>query len=166
VSKLWTGLGPNVARNAIINAAELASYDQIKQSLMATGMFKDNIVTHLAAGAAHLDHPSSALIPLQVSAPVSSLFVLDRLSTLSNRESWVPKILLDKNYVCAGDTKGLYAGVLDCFVKTFRNDGITAFYKGFIPNFGRLGSWNVAMFLVLEQAKAFVSKRLNPTSDH
>ena len=41
--------------------------------------------------------------------------------------------------------------MLDCFVKTFRNDGITAFYKGFIPNFGRLGSWNVAMFLVLEQ---------------
>ncbi|KAI5408842.1 Mitochondrial uncoupling protein 2, variant 3 [Lathyrus oleraceus] len=28
---LWTGLGPNIARNAIINAAELASYDQVKQ---------------------------------------------------------------------------------------------------------------------------------------
>jgi solute carrier family 25 uncoupling protein 8/9 len=28
---LWTGIGPNVARNAIINAAELASYDQVKQ---------------------------------------------------------------------------------------------------------------------------------------
>jgi len=32
---LWTGLGPNVARNAIINAAELASYDQVKQVLCA-----------------------------------------------------------------------------------------------------------------------------------
>ncbi|KAL8530947.1 hypothetical protein ACS0TY_007825 [Phlomoides rotata] len=31
VAKLWTGLGPNVARNAIINAAELASYDQVKE---------------------------------------------------------------------------------------------------------------------------------------
>lgn len=31
VRALWTGLGPNVARNAIINAAELASYDQVKQ---------------------------------------------------------------------------------------------------------------------------------------
>lgn len=28
---MWTGLGPNVMRNAIINAAELASYDQVKQ---------------------------------------------------------------------------------------------------------------------------------------
>jgi hypothetical protein len=31
IGALWTGLGPNVARNAIINAAELASYDQFKQ---------------------------------------------------------------------------------------------------------------------------------------
>lgn len=30
---LWTGLGPNIARNAIVNAAELASYDQVKQVL-------------------------------------------------------------------------------------------------------------------------------------
>ena len=36
---LWKGLGPNIARNAIINAAELASYDQIKQSMLASGMF-------------------------------------------------------------------------------------------------------------------------------
>ena len=39
-----------MARNAIINAAELASYDQIKQTLLASGYFKDNVVTHLAAG--------------------------------------------------------------------------------------------------------------------
>lgn len=31
IGALWTGLGPNIARNAIINAAELASYDQVKQ---------------------------------------------------------------------------------------------------------------------------------------
>ena len=34
VGALWTGLGPNIARNAIINAAELASYDQIKETLL------------------------------------------------------------------------------------------------------------------------------------
>ena len=47
---LWKGLGPNIARNAIINAAELASYDQIKVSLLETGWFKDNVLTHLVAG--------------------------------------------------------------------------------------------------------------------
>lgn len=29
--------------------------------------------------------------------------------------------------------------------------GLMAFYKGFLPNFGRIGSWNVVMFLTLEQ---------------
>jgi hypothetical protein len=31
---------------------------------------------------------------------------------------------------------------------------LQAFYNGFMPNFARLGSWNVAMFLMLEQVGA------------
>jgi hypothetical protein len=30
---------------------------------------------------------------------------------------------------------------------------LQAFYNGFMPNFARLGSWNVAMFLMLEQVR-------------
>ena len=56
-----------------------------------------------------------------------------------------------------GALPGEYSNIVDCFVKTARNDGITAFYKGFVPNFGRLGSWNVVMFLTLEQVKKFVA---------
>ena len=76
VAALWTGLGPNVARNAIINAAELASYDQIKESLLrcvralrckqrlargisnlvsppparSSGLFHDNVYCHITSG--------------------------------------------------------------------------------------------------------------------
>ncbi|PRQ54815.1 putative mitochondrial carrier domain-containing protein [Rosa chinensis] len=50
VGDLWTGIAPNIARNAIINAAELASYDQVKQTLLEIPGFKDNIVAHLFAG--------------------------------------------------------------------------------------------------------------------
>ena len=49
VAALWTGLTPNVARNSVINAAELASYDQVKSSLMAAGM-EDGVLTHLLSG--------------------------------------------------------------------------------------------------------------------
>jgi solute carrier family 25 uncoupling protein 8/9 len=34
VKGLWLGWGPNVMRNSIINAAELASYDQYKQMVL------------------------------------------------------------------------------------------------------------------------------------
>ncbi|XP_029126182.1 mitochondrial uncoupling protein 1-like [Cajanus cajan] len=50
VQALWTGLGPNIARNAIINAAELASCDQVKQTILKIPGFTDNVVTHLLAG--------------------------------------------------------------------------------------------------------------------
>lgn len=33
------------------------------------------------------------------------------------------------------------------------NEGPLAFYKGFTANFMRLGSWNVVMFVALEQIK-------------
>mmetsp|Transcript_19347 Transcript_19347/g.16563 ORF Transcript_19347/g.16563 Transcript_19347/m.16563 type:complete len:126 (+) Transcript_19347:313-690(+) len=36
---LWRGWGPNVMRNSIINAVELASYDEIKYQLIHSGLF-------------------------------------------------------------------------------------------------------------------------------
>ena len=35
VRGLWTGLGPAVLRNSVINATELASYEQAKEVLLA-----------------------------------------------------------------------------------------------------------------------------------
>ena len=60
---------------------------------------------------------------------------------------------------CSGDKVGRFNGVIDCFIKTAREEGIGAFYKGFAPNFGRLGSWNVAMFLTLEQVKKLITSK-------
>jgi hypothetical protein len=35
----------------------------------------------------------------------------------------------------------LYNGVVDCLKKTIKSEGVTALYKGFIPNYARLGPW-------------------------
>ena len=47
VKGLWVGVGPNIMRNSIINAAELAAYDQFKQTAMAIGM-PDGLITHIS----------------------------------------------------------------------------------------------------------------------
>lgn len=125
VAALWTGLGPNIARNAIINAAELASYDQVKQTVLKIPGFTDNVLTHLLAGL------GAGFFAVCIGSPVD--VVKSRMM---------------------GDSA--YKSTLDCFVKTLKNDGPLAFYKGFIPNFGRLGSWNVIMFLTLEQTMKLV----------
>jgi len=124
LAALWTGLGPNIARNAIINAAELASYDQIKQTLLASGLVGDNVLCHLASGL------GAGFFAVCVGSPVD--VVKSRMM---------------------GAPPGTYTGMLDAFVKTFQKDGVLAFYNGFGPNFARLGTWNVVMFLTLEQVK-------------
>jgi hypothetical protein len=40
----------------------------------------------------------------------------------------------------------LYTGVLDCLSKTIRMEGWSALYKGFVPNYMRLGPWNVVVW--------------------
>ncbi|KAL6340927.1 hypothetical protein AAG906_032038 [Vitis piasezkii] len=124
LAALWTGLGPNIARNAIINAAELASYDQIKQTILKISGFTDNLLTHLLAGL------GAGFFAVCIGSPVD--VVKSRMM---------------------GDST--YKSTFDCFFKTLKNEGPFAFYKGFFPNFGRLGSWNAIMFLTLEQAKIF-----------
>ena len=127
VAALWTGLAPNVARNALVNATELATYDTFKESLLAAGM-PDNVGTHILSGL------GAGFAAVCVGSPVD--VVKSRMM---------------------GAKQGEYSNIIDCFIKTAQKDGITAFYKGFVPNFGRLGSWNVVMFLTLEQTKKFVA---------
>ncbi|WMV45674.1 hypothetical protein MTR67_039059 [Solanum verrucosum] len=45
---------------------------------------------------------------------------------------------------------------------TWLMQGPLAFYKGFLPNFFRLGSWNVIMFLTLEQVSTTPTLGLKP----
>ncbi|KAJ0720758.1 putative mitochondrial carrier domain superfamily [Helianthus annuus] len=122
VVALWTGLGPNIARNATVNAAELASYDHIKQVILNIPGFTDDAFTHLLAGL------GAGFFAVLIGSPVD--VVKSRMM---------------------GDS--VYKSTIDCMVKTLRVEGALAFYKGFLPNFGRLGSWNVIMFLTLEQVR-------------
>lgn len=48
---------------------------------------------------------------------------------------------------------GTYSSPIDCAVKTMKQEGPGAFYKGFGPNCVRLAGWNCIMFLTLEQVK-------------
>lgn len=117
---LWTGWGPNVARNSVINAAELASYDQYKEFFTNVMRMPEGKPLHFLCGA------MSGFTAVCVGSPVD-----------------VMKTRLMNN-------DGSFNGVIDCFQKTLKNEGPAAFYKGFFANFGRLASWNIAMFMTYE----------------
>lgn len=46
---MWKGLGPNVARNSVVNAAELVCYDTIKDLLIKNRLMTDNLSCHFTA---------------------------------------------------------------------------------------------------------------------
>ncbi len=43
------------------------------------------------------------------------------------------------------NAKDAYKGVVDTFVRTFREEGFFAFYKGFVANATRIISWNIVV---------------------
>eukprot|EP00002_Diphylleia_rotans_P009536 TRINITY_DN1990_c0_g1_i1.p1 TRINITY_DN1990_c0_g1~~TRINITY_DN1990_c0_g1_i1.p1 ORF type:complete len:306 (+),score=58.29 TRINITY_DN1990_c0_g1_i1:50-967(+) len=131
---LWRGLGPNVARNAIITAAELASYDQIKQTILKNNWMTDDIPCHLVSGF------SAGFVATVIGSPVD-VIKTRVMNQVKNPDGSLP-----------------YRGAIDCFVKTLKNEGVGAFYKGFIPNFTRIGGWNTVMFLALEQFKKLLAE--------
>lgn len=46
---LWKGLGPNIVRNSIVNAAELVCYDTVKEFLIKNNLLQDNIYCHFTS---------------------------------------------------------------------------------------------------------------------
>ncbi|XP_072248291.1 dicarboxylate carrier UCP2-like isoform X2 [Leuresthes tenuis] len=53
---------------------------------------------------------------------------------------------------------GQYSGAMTCALTMLVKEGPSAFYKGFVPSFLRLGSWNIVMFVSYEQIKRAVMR--------
>lgn len=62
VRGLWRGLSPNMMRTAVVNAAEIVSYDIIKTSLVRKELMTDNAPCHLVSALGAGKHPSALLI--------------------------------------------------------------------------------------------------------
>ncbi|CAG2101498.1 unnamed protein product [Medioppia subpectinata] len=120
---LWKGFVPNIVRNSVVNVAELVCYDTIKEVLINSGLFRDGLVCHFSAGL------SAGFCATLLTSPIDVVKTRYMNSTNS------------------------YSSVWDCTKALAREGGFLAFYKGFIPAFMRLGTWNVCMFVTFEQLK-------------
>ncbi|XP_056141398.1 mitochondrial uncoupling protein 2-like [Lampris incognitus] len=121
---LWKGTAPNIARNAIVNCTELVTYDFIKDALLKSTPMTDNLPCHFVSAF------GAGLCTTVIASPVDVVKTRYMNSSL-----------------------GQYNNVLNCTVAMLTKEGPLAFYKGFMPSFLRLGSWNVVMFVTYEQMK-------------
>jgi len=134
IPALWTGLAPNILRNATINAAELATYDEIKTYVVKKkGWMQDNIYCHFVCSA----------FAGFVATVIGSPFDVIKTRIMSAKKG----------------TGEVYTGVADCIIKTMRKEGPLAFYDGFSANASRIISWNIVMFVTLDNLRQYISKK-------
>lgn len=133
VRGLWTGLGPAIMRNSVINATELASYEQAKEALLARGV-REGLPLHFAAATA------AGLAATLIGSPVD--VVKTRVMAARRADA------------------GARVGAFACVANMVRDEGLGAFYKGVVPNFFRLTGWSIVMFMTLEQLRGIARARL------
>lgn len=128
---LWKGTITNAGRNAIVNVSEIVCYDIIKDTIIGHNLMKDSVPCHF----------TSAVIAGFCTTVVAS-----------------PVDVIKTRYM--NSTPGTYSSAVSCAIKTFSEEGVSAFFKGFTPSFCRLVSWNIVMWLSYEQVKSFVGKSI------
>lgn len=128
VKGLWQGYITNLFRNSIIAALELGVYDQVKQYMLYSGFFKDNAITHV------------------LSAGTAAFF-----ATLFGS----PFDVIKTRYM---NSRGSYKNAIDCARTCLRKEGVHGFYKGFVPNYCRIASFNIALWVILEKVRSFARR--------
>lgn len=129
VTSLWRGSSLTVNRAMLVTASQLASYDQIKETILQNGVMKDGLGTH-----------------------VTSSFAAGFVAAVASNPVDVIKTRVMNMKVEAGAAPP-YTGALDCALKTVRAEGPMALYKGFIPTISRQGPFTIVLFVTLEQVR-------------
>lgn len=119
---LWKGVSPNVARLSIVNCTEIVVYDIIKSYILYKNWMENNIPCHFTAAI------SAGLVTTIIASPID---------------------VVKTRFMNSGP--GQYKNPVQCALQMLKQNGPTAFYKGFVPSFTRLGLWNITMFLSYEQ---------------
>nr|ACT83525.1 mitochondrial uncoupling protein 1 [Sparus aurata] len=121
---LWKGTLPNITRNALVNCTELVTYDLIKEAILRHNLLSDNLPCHFVSAF------GAGFATTVIASPVD---------------------VVKTRYMNSPPSQ--YKSAINCAWTMMTKEGPTAFYKGFVPSFLRLGSWNVVMFVSFEQIK-------------
>jgi len=128
---LWKGSGPVIMRAILVTASQLATYDSAKDYFQSTGYLNNNILTSFLASLV------AGFIAAASTSPV------DVIKT---------RIMNDKKRI-------IYKNSFDCFIKILKTEGLIGFYKGFIPNYIRLGPHTTITLVVLEELRKIFYKQ-------
>lgn len=140
---LYEGVSPTVQRAMLVAAVELSTYDDIKTALIVNGILGDHVGTHFTASLI------AGFLATFVSSPTDVI-----KSRVMNQEK------------LPDGRPARYTGTVDCAVKSVRAEGLFSLWKGFWPNFARLGPHTVICFIVIEQVSRALARWRLPAPSH
>ncbi|KAG8523414.1 Brain mitochondrial carrier protein 1 [Galemys pyrenaicus] len=140
---LWRGVVPTAQRAAIVVGVELPVYDITKKHLILSGMMGDTILTHFVSSF------TCGLAGALASNPVDVV----RTRMMNQRaivghvdlyQGTVDGILKMTSKIKLSDVKRKgNLPDLNYIFQMWKHEGFFALYKGFWPNWLRLGPWNI-----------------------
>ena len=133
---LYRGVIGNIPRAALGSGAQLATFGPTKDFLHRHNLsFQSSIVNSFVCGAFAGSTMAVAITP--------------------------PDIILTRLYNQPLDEQGrgkYYNGVIDCFWKVLKTEGVQGLYKGFWPNYFRIAPHSTLVLLFYDEAKLLRDK--------
>jgi hypothetical protein len=130
ITNLWRGSKPTIVRAMLVTAAQLGAYDQFKYMLL--NQFK----------------VCNDGLPLHIIASLGAGFVA---AVVTNPVDVVKTRLMNQGNTASSTQAPKYRGMGHCFATIMAQEGFSGFYKGFAPNFLRLGPQTIMTFIFYEQ---------------
>jgi solute carrier family 25 oxoglutarate transporter 11 len=134
IMTLWRGSTPTVLRAMSMNLGMLTTYDEIKERLNKSSGTKDTFKTQIVAGV------FSAIVCSFLSLP------------FDNAKTKLQKMMPDS------EGKFPYKGIVDCFKKSIKREGVTGLWVGYPTFFSRVAPHSIIVLLTQD----YLHKIFNP----
>ncbi|XP_043247341.1 mitochondrial dicarboxylate carrier-like isoform X1 [Amphibalanus amphitrite] len=123
VHRLFSGASSATVRAMLMTVGQLSFYDQVKQTLLGTGYFEDNVTTHF----------TSSLMAGAIATTMTQPMDVIKTRTMNAKP-------------------GEFSGMWHIITHTAKL-GPLGFFKGYVPAFVRLGPQTILTFVFLEQLR-------------
>ncbi|KAF3840579.1 hypothetical protein F7725_006441, partial [Dissostichus mawsoni] len=161
---LYSGISPALLRQASYGTIKIGTYNSLKR-LFVTHPEDETMIINVFCGvvsgvlSSSLANPTDVLKGVIPTAQRAAIVVGVELPVYDITKKHLLKsgamgdtILTHFMYRVSSGAP-MYKGTLDGLMLTWKNEGFFALYKGFWPNWLRLGPWNIIFFITFEQLK-------------
>ncbi|CAH0397893.1 unnamed protein product [Chilo suppressalis] len=123
ILRLWAGASMTCSRAVLMTIGQLSFYDKIKELLLSTSYFSDNVVTHV----------TSSLLAGGIATTMTQPVDVLKTRAMNAKPGEVNSMLK--------------------LIKNTAKESPLAFFKGYIPAFARLAPHTILTFVFLEQLR-------------